>query len=149
MEPNYYYVGLSLKQTTQCHASTEPLAFDFAADGNANEKKICIECNITTRLQCQTCDAAYCRKCFDKTHSEGKVMRKHIIIDLDDYSGDTPKSHCQQHENLPFVNFCNVCRIEMCVTCTKYHDKKHTIKSIKLMVSSWLDLRNVLTELVR
>lgn len=141
MEPNYYYMGLSLKQS-----SAEPPALEFTEDENANDNKNCIECNRSTTLQCQTCDAAYCRKCFDKTHSEGKVMRKHIFTDLEGYSRDTLKSCCQQHENLPFVNVCNSCRIEMCVTCTKCHDKKHTIKSIKLMVSSLLELRNLLTK---
>lgn len=141
MEPNYYFMGMSLEQTSQCNVSAEPPAFDSTAEENANENKNCIECNISTTKQCQTCDVAYCRKCFGKTYSEGKVMRKHIFTDLEKTSRDKVKYNCQLHGNLPFVNFCNLCRNELCVTCTKGHDKKHTIKSIKLMVSSLIELR--------
>lgn len=95
--------------------------------------KGCVECNISTTWHCQTCDAPYCTQCFEKTHNGGKLMRKHIFTDSE--IQNTVNFSCQDHEHLLFVNFCNTCCVAMCVACTNIHDEKHTIKSIKAMVS--------------
>lgn len=137
-EPNYYFIGLSMKQSSLKNSSTEPKSLDYIATDTIYAKK-CIECNISTTWQCQTCDAAYCRECFEKTHSEGKVMRKHIYTNSEVDSQKAVKFYCRHHEQLPFINFCSVCRIELCVMCTKSHDENHIIKSIKSMVSSRFD----------
>lgn len=133
MEPNYYHVGLLSKRTTQLIAEPRPLRFTIAKNSIYDEN--CIECDLLTTWQCQTCEAAYCRKCFDKTHSEGKVIKKHIFTDSKDICQKLEKCYCQLHEHLPFVNFCTKCLTELCITCTKTHDGKHIVKSIKSMVS--------------
>lgn len=141
-EPNYYQLGLSLKQTSHCDASAEQLSIDFTAKDAIHDKQ-CIECNISTTWQCQTCNAAYCRKCFDETHSGGKVMRRHIFTDLkeqEDFRKPVVQIYCHHHEHLPYIDFCNTCHIGLCVTCTKFHDRGHDIKLIKLMVSSFVAL---------
>lgn len=137
MEPNYYYMGLSLiRALRDCvqHSSTEHEQIPTLNEsGNHVADKKCIECDTWTTWLCQTCDAAYCRNCIDKTHSEGKLMRKHVFIDSK--SQQTINFYCQLHGHLPFVDFCCTCRMEMCIACTKDHSpKNHTIKSIKSVV---------------
>lgn len=128
-EPNRYYIGL-LSTLKTLQSDTLPLP-----EGSTCNKQ-CIECSMLTSWLCQNCNTTYCEKCFDITHHGGKVMRTHIFEDLLTGHLKSAVFHCS---HLPYVNFCDNCSMEMCLLCTKSHEKSHVVLKMGSMVSLWFD----------
>lgn len=94
----------------------------------------CIECTGPTTTKCRNCVAAYCKRCFHKTHNEGKIFKTHTMITI---STTEPLNEnvCQEHNGLDFIGFCSVCRKKLCSKCEKNHTSSHKIQSILSMVN--------------